>query len=67
MTMWDWAEQEALERGRAAKAQDADPVYQARMKAKRDEEFARGVRLGWWDENGTPIEQPADDDEDDEE
>lgn len=62
----DWLaaiEQEAIERGKAAAEQDADPVYQARIKAKKAEEFDRGVRLGWWDADGDPIAQ--DDDEPD--
>lgn len=35
--------------------------------AKREEEFRRGVRLGWWTEDGTPIPQEDPEDEDDEE
>lgn len=40
------------------------PEAQARLAAKKAEEFARGVRLGWWDEDGTPI--PQDEDAEDE-
>lgn len=62
----DWLEEierEALERGKQAAALDNDPEYQARAKAKRAEEFERGVRLGWWDAEGNPIAQDETDDE----
>lgn len=64
MDMWEFAEQEALKRGEEAKRLDADPAYQAKMKAKREADFARGVRLGWWDAEGNPIPQDDDPDED---
>lgn len=44
------------------------PEALAAAQRKRAEEHERGVRLGWWDEDGTPIVEPEDDpDEDDEE
>jgi hypothetical protein len=39
----------------------------ARRQAKRDAEWAKGIRLGWHDADGNPIPQPDDNDEDDEE
>ena len=66
MSDWEkWMEDEAAKRRAEAEAQDADPVYQARMKVKKREDFERGVRLGWWDANGDPIPQPKETDEDD--
>lgn len=41
-------------------ARRATPEAQARLAAKKAEEFARGVRLGWWNENGDPIPQVDD-------
>lgn len=66
----DWlehAEAEAIARGEEAKRLDADPAYQARMAAKRAEQHERGVRLGWWTEDGEPIPQPEDDEESEDE
>lgn len=63
----NYLEEEAAKRRLEAEAQDADPVYQARVAAKRKEEHARGVRLGWWTEDGEPIPQVEDTEEDDEE
>lgn len=43
------------------------PENVAKRRAKAEREHERGVRLGWWKEDGTPIEQPdqiEDDDED---
>lgn len=64
-SIWDYAEEEAAQRGEQARRDEENPILQARLKAKRDEEFARGVRLGWHDADGEPIPQ-ADEDEDDE-
>jgi hypothetical protein len=44
------------------------PENVAKRKAKTESEHERGVRLGWWKEDGSPIEQPdqiEDEDEDD--
>ena len=66
MSNWlDYMEEEAAKRRAEAEAQDNDPAYQERMKRKKQEEFERGVRLGWWDENGDPIPQAEEDDEPD--
>jgi hypothetical protein len=42
------------------------PEEVAKREAKRKEEFERGVRLGWHDENGNPIDVEDDDEEDEE-
>ncbi len=43
------------------------PEVIAKREAKSREEHARGVRLGWWTEDGTPIPQETDsEDEEDE-
>ncbi len=65
-SMWDYAEEEAIKRGEDAARLDADPVYQAKMAEKRKQDFDRGVRLGWWDQNGEPIPVDEDEEEDDE-
>lgn len=36
----------------------------AKREAKRIAEFERGVRLGWHDKDGNPIEEPEDEEED---
>lgn len=64
----DWLaaiEEEARLRGEEAKRLDADPAYQARRATKRQADHERGVRLGWWEEDGTPITQPEDAEDDD--
>ena len=38
-----------------------------RRKARLAEEHAKGVRLGWWNEDGNPLNVEDEDDEDDEE
>lgn len=38
----------------------------AKREAKRREEHERGVRLGWWDADGNPIDQDEEEEEDDE-
>jgi len=39
--------------------------------AKREEEnraeHEKGIRLGWWDKDGNPLEQESDEDEDEDE
>ena len=40
------------------------PEARAKNVAKVKEEHERGVRLGWWDEQGDPLELPSDDDAD---
>lgn len=66
-TLWELAEEDAVARREQADREDADPVRQARLKAKRDEEFARGVRLGWHDADGNPLNVEADDADDENE
>lgn len=43
------------------------PEAIARREAKRKEEFERGVRLGWHDEEGNPIASDDEDADEDEE
>jgi hypothetical protein len=49
-------------------AERADaPETVAAREAKKRAEFDRGVRVGWWDQDGAPLPQPdraADDDDD---
>lgn len=40
------------------------PAAKAAAEAKRREDHERGVRLGWWTEDGTPIDQGDDEDDD---
>lgn len=42
------------------------PENVAKRAAKRQEEFDRGVRLGWHDKDGNPINQETDDEDDEE-
>lgn len=42
------------------------PENVAKRAAKRQEEFDRGVRLGWHDADGNAIEQETDDEDDEE-
>ena len=65
-SIWEYAEEEAIKRGEEAKRLEADPVYQAQLTEKRKQEFDRGVRLGWWDKFGNPLELDEDEDEDEE-
>ena len=44
----------------------AKPEVQAAIAKRKAEEFQRGVRLGWWDADGNPIEQPDEDEDEDE-
>lgn len=62
------AEDEAaiIERTRREIEDDNLPANVAKREAKRKEEFERGIRLGWWDADGTPIAQDTDDETDDE-
>lgn len=66
--MSNWLEEyekELAEKNAAEMAKYDSPEEVARREARRKEDFEKGVRLGWWDENGDPI--PSDEDEDDEE
>lgn len=36
------------------------PEARARIEQRRKEEFEKGVRLGWWTEDGEPLPQPED-------
>ena len=58
-----WAEEEAEKRRKQAERDDNDPVLQERLRAKKQAEFERGVRLGWWDAEGNPIEDEAGEEE----
>lgn len=62
--MIDW--DEAFEDQAAAARKSHDALDPAKIKAKSAEDFARGVRLGWWDADGNPIAQDDDSDEDNE-
>lgn len=71
------AEEESIleRRARERREQAATPEGQAenerylvKARERREAEHAKGVRLGWWNEDGEPIEQPEEtDDEDDDE
>lgn len=41
------------------------PEEVAKRELARKEEHAKGVRLGWWDEDGNPLVQDEEDEEDD--
>lgn len=69
---WDDAFAEIAESNRKSYDASQTPEALARAAQRKAEEHERGVRLGWWREDGTPIEQPDDEsdedqDEDDEE
>ena len=51
----------------AALARYDSPEEVAKRAARRKEDHERGVRLGWWDENGEPLAVDTDDDEDQDE
>ncbi len=53
-----------IERDEAARA---TPEAISARKIKKDAEFAKGVRLGWWDEDGNILTIETDDDSDEEE
>ena len=61
-----FAEAEAMARADADRydAHIAKPEVAAKIAARRQEEFERGVRLGWWDAEGNPIPQAEEPDED---
>lgn len=63
----DLFEAEAERQRAQAEREEADPRYRASLEAKRAADHAKGVRLGWWDEDGEPLQPPADEDEDEEE
>ena len=59
--MIDWDQEFEDQARREAAGYDPEKTAQ-----KRAEEFRRGVRLGWWTEDGTPIQQESDEVDDDE-
>jgi hypothetical protein len=66
---WDKAFEEVAERNRKAfDKEDTSQAREARLRKQR-EEHERGVRLGWWDNEGNPLhveENEEENDEDDE-
>jgi hypothetical protein len=64
---WDAAFDEIAAANRRAYDESDTPAARAERAKKRDEEHARGVRLGWWDEDGNPLAADEDDEDDDDE
>ncbi len=61
--MIDWdAEFEAQAREMAKRTDAVDP---AKVRAKSEAEFQRGVALGWWDADGNSLLPDDSDDEND--
>jgi hypothetical protein len=56
-------EPERLKRLAEDDARTHTPEAIARHAQRLKEEHERGVRLGWWDEEGNPFETEVDDDE----
>jgi hypothetical protein len=54
-------ERERAEEIAKDEARRSTPKAIAAAQARRKEEFARGVRLGWWDSDGNPVEEDEDD------
>lgn len=48
-------------------ARAEDERLAARNREKSAREFERGLRLGWWDADGNPLEEPAGDEMDEDE
>ena len=62
---WNKAFDEIAEQNRKdAERADAPEAVVAR-EAKKRAEFERGVRLGWWNQDGAPLPQPDDTADDD--
>lgn len=59
-------EKELAEKNAAELIKYDSPEEVAKRAARRKEDFDKGVRLGWWDENGDPIESAEDEDSDEE-
>lgn len=60
--MIDWdAEFEAQAREAGKRSDAVDP---AKVRAKSEAEFQRGVALGWWDADGNPMHDDSDDEND---
>ena len=51
----------------AAKTPAQKEAERVAAEARNEDEHRKGVRLGWWTEDGEPIETPDDDEEEDEE
>ena len=70
---WDAAFEEVAEENRKAYDKADTPEARAARDQKQREEHERGVRLGWWDEDGNPLtaeddgEEEEDEDDGDEE
>lgn len=67
-TMADFMDEYDAERLAHIDADEArrnTPEYQAKIEEKREKEHLAGVRNGWWDEGGEPIQQSCDDEDDD--
>lgn len=60
-------EKERLEQSAKENAAYDAPEAVAAREKRQKEEFDAGVRNGWWDENGTPIEDENEDDDFDDE
>ncbi len=59
---WEIWEEEARKAAKEAELRDQDPIVQARREARRKADHERGVRLGWWDEEGNLLATPEEDD-----
>lgn len=59
--MDEFFEEVAREQLEKAKAQDADPAYQAQLAAKRKAEIEKEIRMGVRDDNGDIIENESSD------
>ena len=64
---WDEAFEEVAEATAAEFDKLNTPERIAERQAKAQAEHERGVRNGWWDANGDPLNQDEDDAEDDDE
>lgn len=54
---------ERRERAATPEGQAENERFLEKARERREAEHARGVRLGWWNEDGEPIEQPEDEDD----
>ena len=62
---WNKALDEIAEQTRKDAERADAPEAVAAREAKKRAEFDRGVRLGWWDQDGAPLPQPEDTADDD--
>lgn len=64
---WEEAFEEIAAQNRKAFDSLDTPTARAAREQKQREEHEKGIRLGWWDKDGNPMEQFEDDDEEDQE